>query len=101
MRTPTTWKPFLISQPPRCTVANQTNICACSCSRSEMQNPKPMKLFLPASAACAAVVAAAVLAGCTQKPAANVLARVGDKDITVADFKAEIERRQAAHQPLP
>jgi parvulin-like peptidyl-prolyl isomerase len=60
-----------------------------------------MKLFLPASAACAAVVAAAVLAGCTQKPAANVLARVGDKDITVADFKAEIERRQAAHQPLP
>jgi parvulin-like peptidyl-prolyl isomerase len=60
-----------------------------------------MKSFLPIKLACAALAVAGVLTGCSQKPAGNVLAHVGDRDITVADFKAEYERRQANRQPLP
>lgn len=60
-----------------------------------------MKFFRPTNFACAACVVAAVIAGCAKKPAADVLARVGDKDITVADFQAEYQRRLANHQLLP
>lgn len=48
----------------------------------------------------ALLMAAAVLCGCSKKPA-DVLARVGDKEITVANFKAEFERRQALRMALP
>ena len=51
--------------------------------------------------ACAALAVAAALSGCSKKPAADVLARVGDREITVADFKAEYEQRQKDHLPLP
>jgi len=60
-----------------------------------------MKQLWPTYLACAVLALAAVLGGCTRKPAANVLASVGGKDITVADFQAEYERRQAMRQPLP
>ena len=60
-----------------------------------------MRLFLPINTACAAIAAVAMLSGCSQKPTSNVLARVGNQEITVADFKAEYERRQANRQPLP
>jgi len=59
-----------------------------------------MKSILQNSVACAAIIAALMAAGCSKK-SANVLARVGDKDITVADFKAEYERRQTSHFALP
>jgi len=48
-----------------------------------------------------AALAAVLITGCSQKPAGDVLARVGDREITVADFKAEYSRRQANRQPLP
>lgn len=60
-----------------------------------------MKFVFTIRLACVALAVAAVFAGCSQKPAADVLARVGDRDITTADFKAEYERRQAAGLPLP
>ena len=60
-----------------------------------------MKAFLPINLACAALAAAALFTGCSKKPAGDVLARVGDREITVADFKVEYERRQANRQPLP
>ena len=63
-----------------------------------------MKPFLPASGVHAALMAAALIwaLGCTKPPApANVLAHVGNRDITVADFKAEWERRVANRQSLP
>ncbi|HEV2693594.1 MAG TPA: peptidylprolyl isomerase [Verrucomicrobiae bacterium] len=60
-----------------------------------------MKSFLPINLVCTALAVAALFAGCSKKPAADVLARVGDREITVADFKAEYERRQANRQPLP
>src|SRR5579871_2830765 len=60
-----------------------------------------MKFVLTIWVACAALAAAAVLGGCSRRPAADVLARVGDRVITTADFKAEYERRQAAGLPLP
>ena len=60
-----------------------------------------MNINLPTKLACAAIVAAAVFSGCSKNPSGEVLARVGDKEITVADFKAEYERRQANRQPLP
>ena len=60
-----------------------------------------MKQLWQTYLACAVLALAAVLGGCTRKPAADVLACVGGKDITVADFQAEYERRQAMHQPLP
>jgi len=49
---------------------------------------------------CIAVAAIAAVCGCSKK-SADVLARIGDREITVADFKAEYERRQAEHLPLP
>ena len=60
-----------------------------------------MKLFRPTTLACVALAAAAVFSGCSKKPTADLLARVGETDITVADFKAEYERRLANHLPLP
>ena len=60
-----------------------------------------MKSILRINLACAAIVAAALLAGCNKKSTGDILARVGDREITVADFKAEYERRQANRQPLP
>jgi parvulin-like peptidyl-prolyl isomerase len=60
-----------------------------------------MKLFRPTNLACAALAVAAIFSGCSKKPAADVLARVGDTEITVADFKLEYERRQANRQALP
>ncbi len=59
-----------------------------------MKYPKPIWL---AGALLALVVA---FAGC-KKPAADVLAQVGDRAITVADFKTECDRRVNLHQPLP
>lgn len=59
-----------------------------------------MENQLPRYLACALLAAALALSGCSKKPS-DVLARVGDEEITVADFKAEIEWRQANHQPLP
>jgi parvulin-like peptidyl-prolyl isomerase len=40
-------------------------------------------------------------AGCKPKPPANVLARVGDRAITVEDFQAELQRRTANRQAVP
>jgi parvulin-like peptidyl-prolyl isomerase len=60
-----------------------------------------MKWFQPSRIVCAAFALAVALAGCGKKPAADVLARVGDTAITVADFKAEYQRRLDLHQPLP
>lgn len=60
-----------------------------------------MKLLQPSRLACAVFALAVALAGCGKKPAADVLARVGDQEITVADFKAEYARRLDLHQPLP
>jgi parvulin-like peptidyl-prolyl isomerase len=60
-----------------------------------------MKLFRPTNLACTALAVLAVFSGCSQKPAADVLALVGETEITVADFKLEYERRQASHQALP
>lgn len=60
-----------------------------------------MKSFLRVQTTCAALALAAALGGCSPKPAGNVLAHVGDRDITVADFKAEYEWRQANRLPLP
>ena len=60
-----------------------------------------MKLFRPTQLACAALAAAAFFSGCSKKPTADVLARVGDKEITVADFKLEYERRLANRWSLP
>lgn len=50
-----------------------------------------------------AVAALLLLSGCSEKsvPHSVVLARVGDREITEADFKWEVERRQKAGQPLP
>jgi parvulin-like peptidyl-prolyl isomerase len=51
-----------------------------------------------------AVLAAAALvlmAGCGKKSAPDVLARVGEQTITVADFKAELQRRIANRQAVP
>ncbi|HEX7652239.1 MAG TPA: peptidylprolyl isomerase, partial [Verrucomicrobiae bacterium] len=47
------------------------------------------------------LAAAAVLAGCSPKPAPEVLAQVGTNSITPADLQAECERRQAGHLVLP
>ncbi len=60
-----------------------------------------MKLLQPSWIAGAVLALAVALAGCGKKPAADVLARVGDKVITVADFKAEYQRRLELHQSLP
>ena len=60
-----------------------------------------MKLFQPSCVACAVFALTVTLTGCGKKPTADVLARVGDKEITMADFKAEFERRLDLHQPLP
>ncbi len=60
-----------------------------------------MKLLQPFRIACALFALTVTLAGCAKKPAADVLAHVGDKEITVAEFKAEYERRLDLHQPLP
>lgn len=49
-----------------------------------------------------AFAAAMLLAGCSEKPAPRpvVLAKVGDHEITEADFKWEVERRQKTGQTL-
>ena len=63
-----------------------------------------MKHFKSTTGVCVALVAAALVfsAGCSKKsPPSDVLAHVGDRDLTVADFKAEYERRAANRQPLP
>jgi parvulin-like peptidyl-prolyl isomerase len=60
-----------------------------------------MKSLRPTRFACAVFALALALAGCAKRPSADVLARVGDQEITVADFKAECERRLALHQKLP
>lgn len=52
-------------------------------------------------AALAALVVLAMAVGCGKKSAPDVLARVGGQTITVADFKAELERRIANRQPVP
>lgn len=50
-----------------------------------------------------AVLAALMLCatGCGKKSATDVLARVGDQAITVADFQAELQYRTANRQPIP
>ena len=63
-----------------------------------------MKHFNSTTGVCVALVATALVfaAGCSKKtPPSDVLAHVGDRDITVADFKAEYERRAANRQTLP
>ena len=63
-----------------------------------------MKHFKSTTGVCVALVATALVfaAGCSKKtPPSDVLAHVGDRDITVADFKAEYERRAANRQTLP
>ncbi|MCX6896825.1 MAG: peptidylprolyl isomerase [Verrucomicrobia bacterium] len=62
-----------------------------------------MKFVRPTLCALAALAAAACIltAGCTPKKSGNVLARVGDREITVADFQAELKFRTANRQPIP
>lgn len=61
-----------------------------------------MKPFRPTKFARAALVLALVVSGCSPRPPADdVLAKVGEVEITVADFKAECGRRIADGQPLP
>ena len=63
-----------------------------------------MKHFKSTTSVCVALAATALIfsAGCSKKsPPSDVLAHVGDRDITVADFKAESERRVANRQLLP
>jgi len=60
-----------------------------------------MKFLRPTCLAGVLLALACGAAGCGKKPAADVLARVGDQVITVADFKAEYQRRLDLHQPLP
>ena len=45
--------------------------------------------------------AAMLAAGCGKKSGPDVLARVGGQVITVEDFKAELQRRNASRKPLP
>lgn len=52
-------------------------------------------------AAIAALAALALTAGCGKKLPADVLARVGEQQITVQDFKAEVQRRTASHLLIP
>ena len=61
-----------------------------------------MKPLTQTACICAVLTGLVLLAtGCGKKPATNVLARVGDQTITVDDFKAELQYRQANHQPVP
>lgn len=62
-----------------------------------------MKFLRPTFCAFTALAAAAgiLAAGCSPKKSANVLARVGDRDITVEDFQAELKFRTANRQPVP
>ena len=62
-----------------------------------------MKRFAKTVSRGAAIIVVAVVlaSGCSKKSAPDVLARVGGQVITVADFKAELQRRSANRQTLP
>jgi parvulin-like peptidyl-prolyl isomerase len=84
--------------------ARRSNSCASSCSRNEIPADNlMMKSFQSMTGVSVALVAALfIAAGCSKKaPSGDVLAHVGARDITVADFKAEYERRVANRLPLP
>ena len=84
--------------------ASRNSSCVSSCSRNEIPADNlMMKSFQSITGVGVALVAALFIsAGCSKKtPPGDVLAHVGGRDITVADFKAEYERRVANRQSLP
>ncbi len=84
-------------------VAPASSLCVDSSGRFSTK-AKTHRLEACATTAASLIVAVALVfsAGCSKKsPPSDVLAHVGDRAITVADFKAEYERRTANRLPLP
>jgi parvulin-like peptidyl-prolyl isomerase len=62
------------------------------------RDPRTAQVAL--AGACAGLVAW-LLGGCSQKPAPDVVAKVGSRDIRVSDLQREAERRRALHRAAP